>query len=238
MSAALWRPWAPVWLVRVRRRACWLALTIDRPVAAALYLAVWHHHVVIPDGPAFEEDHQAVVDARSVTLLGPQGSTRDERGHSVPGHVAPRVIWRRRLRVPDVAGVAAEVPLFEGLDERVGLHDDPAGDVADVRAPLHREERLPVEEALRLGGERRGDDDNVALGGHLIQGRVADAQGELLDGAEAGAFEVEHVHVEGLPAGGDELSDLARAVYTHGLVFEVVGAGGDLGHRYVPLGGL
>src|SRR5215210_6159722 len=127
------------------------SLFVARLVAAALYLAVGHHHVVIPYGPVFEEGHQALADACSVAPLGFERGARDMRGHGVVWHRAPRVVRRGWLGIPDVAGVAAEVSLFEGLDERICLDDSPAGDVDEVRSPLHRKERLPVEEAFRLG---------------------------------------------------------------------------------------
>jgi hypothetical protein len=88
---------------------------------------------------------QAIADTRGVALLSLQGGARDVRGHGVAGHLSPRVVRRRGLRVPYVAGVPTEVSLFEGLDERVGLDDRPASDIDEVGATLHVGESLPVE---------------------------------------------------------------------------------------------
>src|SRR5215211_2526203 len=217
----------------MRRRSSTLcASAVNRPVAPALDLSVGHHHVVVPYGPTFEEILQAGPDPVRVALLSLQGGTRDVRGHGVQGHLTPGVLRRSRLWVPDVAGIATEVPFFESVDQRVRLDDRSTGDVDEVSPALHAEERLPVEETLRLGRERSGDHDDVALGDHLVQGRVADAQREFFYGTETRAFVVEHPHVEGFQAGGDELSDLTGTVDANDLPLEVMRVRGDL--AYAP----
>src|SRR5215218_4071039 len=168
----------------MRRRSSTLcASAVNRPVAPALDLSVDHHHVVVPYGPTFEEILQAGPDPGRVALLGLQGGTRDVRGHGVQGHLTPGVLRRSRLWVPDVAGIATEVPFFESVDQRV-------------------------------------------------QGRVADAQREFFYGTETRAFVVEHPHVEGFQAGGDELSDLTGTVDANDLPLEVMRVRGDL--AYAP----
>ena len=84
------------------------------------------------------------------------------RRHAVVRHRAPRVVPRRRLREPDVSGVARELSAFERPHDRVAIADLAARGVHEIGPALHLGEKPVVEQVLGLGVKRRVDRDDIA----------------------------------------------------------------------------
>ena len=74
--------------------------------------------------------------AGGVARLRRQRAAGDMRRHAVMGHGAPWMILGRRLREPDVAGIACELAALEGAHDGVAVADLAAGRVHDVAAAL------------------------------------------------------------------------------------------------------
>ena len=72
-------------------------------LAGAGQSATGHDQVLVADGFVGEEVFEDFTGAGSVAGLGGQRGARDVRGHGVVRHAAPRVVGRRRLRVPHIA---------------------------------------------------------------------------------------------------------------------------------------
>src|SRR5262249_17453296 len=72
----------------------------------------------------------------------------------------------RRQRLPRGAAEqgAADAPLAERVDQGGLVHEGAAADVDEPRARLHGAELALADQAARLGGERRDQDHEVALG--------------------------------------------------------------------------
>src|SRR6185312_5116780 len=70
--------------------------------------------------------------ARGVAGLCRERASRDMRGHAVMRHGAPGMVLWRRLREPDVAGIARELPALQRADDGVAVADLAAGRVHDV----------------------------------------------------------------------------------------------------------
>src|ERR1700683_4608468 len=68
---------------------------------------------------------------------------------AVVGHRAPRVVARRWLGEPDVAGVACELAALARRDDRVAVADLAARGVDQIGAPLHLRQQLRVEQVFR-----------------------------------------------------------------------------------------
>ena len=78
------------------------------------------------------------------------------------------MVSRRRLREPDVAGIAGELTAFEGADDGVTVADFAPRCVHEISATLHFGEKLVVEEALGFRMKRRVDRDDVADLDHVL----------------------------------------------------------------------
>src|SRR5579859_7352388 len=74
--------------------------------AHAGQLAALDDQIFVPDGALIEIAFEDLTHAGGITGLGRQRGARDMRGHAVMRHGAPGMILRRRLREPDVAGIA------------------------------------------------------------------------------------------------------------------------------------
>ena len=90
------------------------------------------------------------------------------RRHAVMRHCAPRVVLRRGLRKPDVAGIAGELAAFERADDGVTVADFATRRVHEIRTALHFGDQLVVEEALGFRMKRRVDRDDVADFDHVL----------------------------------------------------------------------
>jgi hypothetical protein len=71
------------------------------------------------------------------------------------------MVSRSGLRIPDIAGVAGQLPGLERPHDSVAIHDRAARSIDNVGAPLHRPEQLIVEEMIGLGHQRAVDRKDV-----------------------------------------------------------------------------
>src|SRR5215208_74729 len=197
-------------------------------VAGAYDLAPLDYDAVPLYRFAVEVGLEAAANAVGVALLRVQRRAGDVRSHRVVRHRPPRVVFRRGLGVPYVAGVPGQLALFERLDEGIPVDDRPARRVDHPGAPFHVEQPLAVEQPPRRRRQGSVDADNVAQRNELVDVRVADAQDVLVDGAELRNVVVEQPDVEVLEPHGRLLPDPAHADESDGFVFEVVGLPGDL----------
>ena len=132
-------------------------------------LAAVHDKIFIPDRALFEPAFENLPCARRVARLGRKGCPGNVRRHAVVRHRAPRVVSRRRLREPDVAGIAGELPAFERADDGVTVADFAPRCVHEIRATLHSGNKLVIEETLRFRMKRRVDRDDVADFDHVLE---------------------------------------------------------------------
>src|SRR5215218_8783612 len=197
-------------------------------VAGAYDLAPLDYDAVPLYRFAVEVGLEAAANAVGVALLRVQRRAGEVRSHRVVRHRPPRVVFRRGLGVPYVAGVPGQLALFERLDEGIPVDDRPARRVDHPGAPFHVEQPLAVEQPPRRRRQGSVDADNVAQRNELVDVRVADAQDVLVDGAELRNVVVEQPDVEVLEPHGRLLPDPAHADESDGFVFEVVGLPGDL----------
>lgn len=70
------------------------------------------------------------------------------RRHAVERHGAPRVIFWRRLREPDIAGIAREPAGLQGTHDGIAFDELATCGVDEIRAALHQREHPVVEEVL------------------------------------------------------------------------------------------
>src|SRR5262245_9839532 len=91
--------------------------------AGARELALVDDQVLRADRLLSEVALEDLARARRVARLRRKRAARDMRGHAVMGHRAPRMIFGRRLREPDVARVTRELPALECTHDRVAVAD-------------------------------------------------------------------------------------------------------------------
>src|SRR5919202_751050 len=197
-------------------------------VAGACDLAVVDDQVLWPYLLSLEVGFEAVTDALGVASLRFQRRAGDVRRHGVVGQRPPRMIGRRGLDVPRVAGVPGQVAGFQRLDEGVAIDDRPAGRVDQPGALLHVEQPLAVEQTVRIRRQWNVDGDDVGPLDEIVEICPANAEDVLVDAADGRKVIVEHVDVEALEAHGHLLPDPTHTDDPNGLVFEVVGLRGDL----------
>lgn len=90
------------------------------------------------------------------------------RDHAVSGaervlHRAPWVVLRRRLDVPDISGVAAELTRLDSRSNGISVADGTTRGVYEPGSLLEVRKELGVDEAFRTLVQRAVDSDNVAL---------------------------------------------------------------------------
>ena len=124
---------------------------------------------------AFED----LARAGGVARLRRQRGAGDVRRHAVMRHGAPGMVLRRRLREPDVAGIARELAALQRADDGVAVADLAARGVHEIGAALHHADQLVVEQVLGLGMQRRVDGDHVADLDQRLDVRV-EGEAELL----------------------------------------------------------
>src|SRR5262245_59698674 len=137
--------------------------------------------VLLPNRTAVEPALEDLAGACRVTGLRGEARARRVRRHSVVRHRPPGVILRRRLREPDVARVAGELPALTRRRYRVAIADLPARRVYEVGSALHATDHVGVEEMLGLRMERRVDRDDVAHRDELFRSLVKGDAELLLD---------------------------------------------------------
>lgn len=98
------------------------------------------------------------------------------------GHGPPRVVFRRGLREPDVAGVTGELPALQGPDDRVAVANLATRGVDDIRPTFHLGDELVVEQMLGLGMQRAVNSHNVANANHGLDVRMVGDAELLFDG--------------------------------------------------------
>src|SRR5262245_66590389 len=89
--------------------------------------------------------------ASGIAGLGGERTARDMRGHTVMRHGAPRMVLRRRLRKPDVAGISRELTALQRTHDGVTVADLATRGVHDIAAALHHADQLVVEHVLVIG---------------------------------------------------------------------------------------
>ena len=94
-----------------------------RMCARARQLAAVNDKIFVPNRSLLEPAFENLARAGGVTRLRRKRGPGNVRRHAVVGHRAPRVILRRRLREPDVSGVARELSAFERPHDRVAIAD-------------------------------------------------------------------------------------------------------------------
>lgn len=150
-------------------------------------------------------------------------------------HVAPGVVGRSGLDVPDVTTVPGKVAGLESVDNSLAVADGATGSVDEPDTLLHLLDGVGVDEAASRLVERAVDGDDVAAREELVEG--VDALGRDSLGSLSGDVVVvepeELLAVEGLEALEDTVADTATADGTDDLALEVIGVTGDLGD--VPL---
>ena len=93
--------------------------------------------VFVADRLAAQERFEDFTRPRRVARLRRQRCTGDMRCHAVVRHGAPGMILRGRLREPDVARIACELPALERPHYGIALADLAARRIDDIGAPLH-----------------------------------------------------------------------------------------------------
>lgn len=101
------------------------------------------------------------------------------RRHAVMGHRAPRMVLGRRLREPNVTGIAGELAAFERPCDGIAIADLAARGVHQIGTALHLADHRLVEEVFRLRVEGRVDRHDVA-NGHHFRRRLMESNAELL----------------------------------------------------------
>src|SRR5262249_42348593 len=83
--------------------------------------AALHDQVLIADRPVLKPAFEDLAGACGVACLRRQRRAGDVRGHAMVWHSPPRVILRRGLGEPDIAGVAGELAAFQRAADRVAV---------------------------------------------------------------------------------------------------------------------
>ena len=122
--------------------------------ARARQLSAVHDEVFVADGAFFELALQNFTRARSVTRLRGKAGARKCAASCRGAAWCARMILRRRLREPHVAGIASKLSAFQRTDDGVAIADFAAGSVDDIGAALHLGDKLFVEQVLGLGMQR------------------------------------------------------------------------------------
>src|SRR5580765_2874037 len=143
-----------------------------------------------------------------------------------------RVAWLEAVVLVHVEHGAGDALLAQRLDQG-GLFDHrAAADVDEPRAVLHASDAIAVEEVVRLGGERAGEDHEVA---RFHQPAEIRRQGLRRQALEA-TLVAEHAHAEAAPCDArDARADGAYAHDADGHAGDFVGARAH-GARRVPRG--
>ena len=129
----------------------------------------------------------------------------------------------RRLREPDVTGVASELARLERRRDGVTVADLAASGVDNVGPALHLAKHFSVEEVLRFGVKRAVDSDNVADLDHVLDGLVVDKVELLLHGlGETVAVRVVKLAAERVHAAKHGKADAARGNSADVHAFNVV----------------
>src|ERR1700730_13900596 len=121
--------------------------------------ALLDDQIFVANGSPLEIAFEDFAGARRVARLCGERCPRDVRRHSVMRHGAPRMIYCRWLREPDVTGVAGELAAFERAHDRVAVADFSACRVHDISPTFHFRKHRIVEEVLGLGMQRAVDGD-------------------------------------------------------------------------------
>src|SRR5262245_21751481 len=125
-------------------------------------LSLVHHEILGADRLACEMCFEDLARASGIAGLGGEGTARDMRGHTVMRHGAPRMVLRRRLRKPDVAGISRELTALQRTHDGVTVADLATRGVHDIAAALHHADQFVVEHVLGLGMQRCVDRYHVA----------------------------------------------------------------------------
>lgn len=135
------------------------------PGAGACQRPARHDQVLLAGGVPGHEVFEDLAGAGRVAGLGRQAGAGDVRCHRLVGHRPPRVVGGRRLRVPDVAGIAGQLAGLERGDDDVPHHDLGPGGVDDVGTAAHRADQLGVEQVVSLRVQRGVDGRHVDCAG-------------------------------------------------------------------------
>jgi hypothetical protein len=125
------------------------------------------------------EAFENLARAGGVARLRRQRGAGNVRRHAVMRHGPPRMVFRRRLRKPHIAGIAGELAAFQRANNGVAIADLGAGGIHQIGAALHASEHLIVEKIFGLRMQRGIDGDHVADRYHLGR-RLMKREAQLL----------------------------------------------------------
>ena len=78
--------------------------------------------IFLADGAPGIETFQYLARAGGITRLSGERAAGGMRRHAFMRHGPPRVVRGRRLRIPDVAGIARELPAFQRFHDGIAVH--------------------------------------------------------------------------------------------------------------------
>src|SRR5262245_40131326 len=117
------------------------------------------HHV--PECLAAAEADEVVAEQVDAAVEDPGRRPGRMRRQDHVRHVPVGRGLRQRLVAKRVERGAPDPVVAEGADERRVVDEPPAGDIDEPRLALHRSQGALVDHPLGLGGQRRGEDDEV-----------------------------------------------------------------------------
>jgi len=94
------------------------------------------------------ETFQDLARPGGITCLRGERAARRVRRHAFMRHGPPRVVRGRRLRIPDVAGIACELAALQRPHDGIAVHELRARGVHQVGASFHHPERLVIDHML------------------------------------------------------------------------------------------
>lgn len=139
-------------------------------------LAAVDDQIFLTDRTALEPAFENFARSGRVTGLRRQGSPRRMRGHAMMRHRPPGMVRRRRLRIPDIAGIPGQLPALQCANYGIAITNPAARRVHQIGAALHLADQGIVEQVLGLSVQWRVDCDYVA---HPHQGIYRGVVGDV-----------------------------------------------------------